>query len=252
MQIFRNKNLTRNLEESLENLHRVEPGCFSDVTLVANDGWSFRGHRVVLAAQSCVLFDIFKSAQSYDPVVCVLDIKSSVLQKMMDYIYLGEAQINQININEFKEAVAQLGLKGFAPPEGEDPQPPEEDIYMTMGRGKEIITESERESQHNRKSKHKQDLNDEAPRKKIKIGRYQNSFKDFSIYKCYFKQQDSRSIPEDLPVKKFKCVEEDCGFATRFEEILRRHNFRHQIEDLQNRGLDISHRNLSLPASFLY
>ena len=246
MQIFRNKNLTRNLEESLENLYRVDPGCFSDVTLVANDGWSFRGHKVVLAAQSCELFDIFKSAQSYDPVVCVLDIKSSVLQKMMDYIYLGEAQINQININEFKEAAAQLGLKGFAPPEGPDPQPPEEDIYMTMGRGKEIISESE----HNRKSKHKQDLNDEAQKKKIKIGRYQNSFKDFSIYKSYFKQQDSRSIPEDLPVKKFKCVEADCGFATRFEEILRRHNFRHQIEDLQNKGLDISHRNLSLPASF--
>ena len=250
MQIFRNKNLARNLEESLENL-RVDPGCFSDVTLVANDGWSFRGHKVVLAAQSCELFDIFKSAQSYDPVVCALDIKSSVLQKMMDYIYLGEAEINQININEFKEAAAQLGLKGFHPSEdeAEDHQPPEEDIYMTMGRGKEIISECE----HNRKSKLKLDLNDEAPKKKIKIGRYQNSFKDFSIYKCYFKQQASnRTIQEDLPVKKFKCVEDDCGFATRFEEILRRHNFRHQIEDLQKRGLDISHRNLSLPASFCY
>ena len=66
-------------------------GYFSDVTLVANDGQRYLGHRLVLSAESSVLLDLFKSAQSYEPVVCVLDIKSAVLHSLMDYIYLGEA-----------------------------------------------------------------------------------------------------------------------------------------------------------------
>ena len=234
--------------ESLKTLQTT--GIFSDVTLVANDGKSFRGHRVVLSAESCVLLDIFKSAQSDDPAVCVLDIKSEVLQKMMDYIYLGEAHINLINLNEFKGAAAELGIKGFTAADEEEREcieNQEEDIYMTMARGREMISDAE----NKRKSKHKEDLISEGPRKKIKIGRYQNSFKEFSIYKSYFQQQDKRDkVAEDLPVKKFHCVEFECGFATRFEEILRRHEIRHQIEDLQNRGLNISHRNLSLPSRF--
>ena len=219
-------------------------GYFSDVTLVANDGQSYQGHRLVLSAESSVLLDLFKSAQSYEPVVCVLDIKSAVLQSLMDYIYLGEAQINQININEFKEALTELRIQ-----EDESEQSEEEDIYMTMGRGREMMSGAE----NHRKSKpNNEDLLSQGPRKKIKIGRYQNSFKDFSIYQCYFKQQQEKgqTIPEDLPVKKFHCV--DCSFATRFEEILRRHRLRHQIENLKSRGLNISRRNLSLPSSFCY
>ena len=50
-------------------------GHFSDVTLVANDGQRYLGHRLVLSAESSVLLDLFKSAQSDEPVVCVLDIK---------------------------------------------------------------------------------------------------------------------------------------------------------------------------------
>ena len=95
-----------------------------DVTLVSEDRKQVAAHRLVLAACSEYFRDIFRStSQHAHPLLCLDGITAGDLSNILDYIYNGEIQIYQDNLDRFL-AVAQKfrleGLLGDTDPQSQD------------------------------------------------------------------------------------------------------------------------------------
>ena len=84
-----------------------------DVTLVSDDHKKFSAHRLVLSACSEYFRDIFKNYLHSHPLVCLDGFYSEDLQNIMDYIYNGEIQIYQDNLDRFLVLAQKLKLQGL-------------------------------------------------------------------------------------------------------------------------------------------
>ena len=86
-----------------------------DVTLVSDDYHQVSAHKLVLSACSEYFKNIFKfnSKSNSHPLLCLTGIKSDDLKNIMDYIYNGEVQIFQDNLDRFLEVAQKLQLEGL-------------------------------------------------------------------------------------------------------------------------------------------
>ena len=85
-----------------------------DVTLVSDDHNKVAAHKLVLSASSEYFRDIFKNNQDRSYLLLCLDgINSEDLKNIMDYIYDGEVQIYQENIDRFLAVAQKLKLEGL-------------------------------------------------------------------------------------------------------------------------------------------
>ena len=101
-----------------------------DVTLVSDDHHQVSAHRLVLSACSEYFKDIFKlnNKPNSHPLVCCLGgIKSDDLKNIMDYIYNGEVQIFQENLDRFLTVAQRFKLEGLMENDNSDYEPPEQD-----------------------------------------------------------------------------------------------------------------------------
>ena len=94
-----------NLVRNEEYLH--------DVTLVSDDQNKVSAHKLVLSASSEYFRYIFKNNHHSHPLLCLDGITSEDLQNIMDYIYNGEVQIYQENIDRFLVVAQRLKLQGL-------------------------------------------------------------------------------------------------------------------------------------------
>ena len=84
-----------------------------DVTLVSDDQRKISAHKLVLSTCSEYFRDIFKANPHAHPLLC-LDLISSVdLRNILDYIYNGEVQIHQENLDRFLSVAQRFKLKGL-------------------------------------------------------------------------------------------------------------------------------------------
>ena len=108
-----------------------------DVTLVSDDHRQISAHKLVLSACSEYFKDIFKlnNKPNSHPLVCLDGIKSDDLKNIMDYIYNGEVQIFQENLDRFLAVAQRLKLEGLMGNEDTQPQQDfvamEEKVYAT-------------------------------------------------------------------------------------------------------------------------
>ena len=72
-----------------------------DVTLVSDDHKKLAAHKLVLSACSQYFKEIFKNNQHSHPLLCLDGISSEDLKNIMDYMYNGEVQIYQDNLDRF-------------------------------------------------------------------------------------------------------------------------------------------------------
>ena len=73
----------------------------SDVTLACDDGKQFEAHKVILASSCPFFLDILKRNKHPHPLIYMRGLKSGDFAVMLDFLYFGEANIYQENLNEF-------------------------------------------------------------------------------------------------------------------------------------------------------
>ena len=81
-----------------------------DVTLVSDDHHQVSAHKLVLSACSEYFKDIFKNNKNPNahPLLCLSGISSDDLKNIMDYIYNGEVQIFQEDLDRFLSITQRL------------------------------------------------------------------------------------------------------------------------------------------------
>ena len=99
------------------SLHRNESE-FYDVTLVSDDMHRLSAHKLILSACSEYFKTILSSIKEYShPVICLDGVSYNDLSSALDYMYNGEVQIEQDNLDNFLTTARKLKLNGLLPKE---------------------------------------------------------------------------------------------------------------------------------------
>ena len=86
---------------------------FSDVTLACEDGPNIEAHKAILASSSSIFMNILRRNKHSHPLIYMRGLKSEDLVAMIDFLYTGEANVYQENINSFLALAEELQLKGL-------------------------------------------------------------------------------------------------------------------------------------------
>ena len=86
---------------------------FSDVTLVCGENQPIEAHRLILTACSPFFRKLLKRNKHPNPIIYMRGLKTNILVAILDYIYHGEANICQEDLNEFFALAEELQLKGL-------------------------------------------------------------------------------------------------------------------------------------------
>ena len=100
-----------NVSKSFANL-RTETQLF-DVTLVGQDQRKVSAHRLVLSACSDFFKNIFYSNTHSHPMLYLDGVDSSDINLMLDYMYQGEVQIQQEQLDRFLDRANKFKLEGL-------------------------------------------------------------------------------------------------------------------------------------------
>ena len=93
---------------------------FSDVTLACEDGQQIKAHIIVLTACSPVFRSIMKRNNHSHHWIYMRGIKSKDLVSLVDFIYLGEANVFQEDLDAFLALPEEMQLKGLSGSQNED------------------------------------------------------------------------------------------------------------------------------------
>ena len=86
---------------------------FTDVTLACEDGKQVEAHKVILAASSPFFQDILKRNKHAHPLIYMRGMKLDDLLAIMDFLYCGEANVYQENLDSFLAIAEELQLRGL-------------------------------------------------------------------------------------------------------------------------------------------
>ena len=100
-----------NVTSSFRNLRNAND--FYDVTLVSDDYQQVSAHKVVLSASSEYFNNILKKNTHSHPLLCLNSVNSNDLHNILDYIYNGEIQIFQDDLDSFLELAQRFQLEGL-------------------------------------------------------------------------------------------------------------------------------------------
>ena len=89
-----------------------EENDFADVTLACEDGNQFEAHKVILAASSPFFENLLKRKKHPHPLVYMRGVSSVDLEAVINFLYFGEANISQENLETFLAIAQELQLKG--------------------------------------------------------------------------------------------------------------------------------------------
>ena len=95
---------------------------FADVTLACEDGQQLLSHKIVLASSSPFFMEVFKRNKHPHPLIYMRGIKSEDLVAIVDFLYDGEATVDQENLDTFLSLANELKLKGLEGEPAEEKQ----------------------------------------------------------------------------------------------------------------------------------
>ena len=90
-----------------------EDNEFADVTLASEDGQQMDAHEVILAASSPFFQSLLKMNKHPLPLIYMRGVKSENLLAVVDFLYRGEANVYQENLDSFLAIAEELQLKGL-------------------------------------------------------------------------------------------------------------------------------------------
>ena len=86
---------------------------FADVTLAREDGQQIEAHKVILASSSPFFQNLLRRNKHSHPLIYMKGIKHEILLAVVDFLYLGEANVFQESLDSFLEIAEELRLKGL-------------------------------------------------------------------------------------------------------------------------------------------
>ena len=90
-----------------------EDNDFADVTLACEDGEQVEAHKVILASSSPFFKKLLKRNKHTHPLIYMRGLKSEDLLAIVDFLYCGEANVYQENLDSFLAIAEELQLKGL-------------------------------------------------------------------------------------------------------------------------------------------
>ena len=100
-----------NVSNAFRNLRKTEN--FYDVTLVSDDQKQISAHKVVLASSSEYFKNILTSNTHSHPMLCLSGVNAGDIKNMMDFMYNGEIQIFQDDLDQFLKIAQRFHLEGL-------------------------------------------------------------------------------------------------------------------------------------------
>ena len=100
-----------NASNSFRKLRREED--FFDVTLVSDDEHHISAHKLVLSSSSEFFKNILRKVKQVNPIIYLYGIQSKDLSSVMDYIYEGEVQLFQDDLDGFLNIAKRLRIEGM-------------------------------------------------------------------------------------------------------------------------------------------
>ena len=104
---------------------------FTDVTLACEDGQQVEAHKVVLIASSPFFLNLLKKNKHPHPLVFMRGVKYEDLVSMVDFLYNGEANVYQENLDSFLAVAEELRLKGLRKQEDLYSEAVQEAVHQT-------------------------------------------------------------------------------------------------------------------------
>merc|ERR1711934_691880 len=86
---------------------------FTDVTLACEDGQQVEVHKVVLVSSSPFFRNLLQKHKHPHPLIYMRGLKSKDLVAMINFLYHGEANVYQENLDSFLAIAEELQLKGL-------------------------------------------------------------------------------------------------------------------------------------------
>ena len=86
---------------------------FTDVTLSCDDEKQIKAHKVILSASSPVMKRILKYNPHQNPLIYLKGVKFEDLQNMVQFIYMGEAEVKQIHLERFMSLTQEFEVNGL-------------------------------------------------------------------------------------------------------------------------------------------
>ena len=87
--------------------------AFVDVTLVSDEGKHFSAHRVILSMASEFFNESLKRTNHPSPMIFLPGFDNKTLSSIIDYVYDGEVQLFQEDLDPFLEAAQKLKINGL-------------------------------------------------------------------------------------------------------------------------------------------
>ena len=99
-----------------------EDNDFADVTLACEDGEQVTAHKVILAVASPFFQKLLARNKHPHPLIYMRGVKSDDLLAIVDFLYRGEANVFQENLDSFLAVAEELQLKGLVAKRDENVQ----------------------------------------------------------------------------------------------------------------------------------
>ena len=93
---------------------------FYDVTLVSDDQQQVLAHKVVLSSSSEYFKTILTSNTHSHPMLCLSGVNKGDLENILNFIYNGEIQIYQDNLDQFLDIAQRFKLEGLIQGQGKE------------------------------------------------------------------------------------------------------------------------------------
>ena len=100
-----------NIKTAFGNLR--DDNDFADVTLACEDGQQVEAHKVILAASSPFFQKLLGRNKHPHPLIYMRGIEFDDLLAIVDFLYRGEANVFQENLDSFLAIAEELQLKGL-------------------------------------------------------------------------------------------------------------------------------------------
>ena len=112
---------------------------FTDVTLACEDGQQIEAHKVVLLSSSPFFMELLKKSKHPHPLIYMRGLRSEDLVAIVDFLYHGEANVFQENLDSFLALAEELRLKGLTGGAEAEKEPGKEPPYSKNAPLKEEI-----------------------------------------------------------------------------------------------------------------
>ena len=130
----------RNIQTSYQELRR-DPD-FSDVTLMCEEDQEIKAHRIILTACSPFFSSVLKRNKHTHPMIYMRGLMAKDLVAILDFIYNGEVNIHQEDLDRFLALAQELQLKGLSSSQNEN-QEKDTKLPQTKTERKELLTKQE-------------------------------------------------------------------------------------------------------------